>query len=229
MKGESVAQYLILDKIGEGGMGAVWKARDGKLGRVVALKLLSRVDPQSRDRFLVEARAASALNHPGIVTIYEILEHDGRPCIVMEYIEGRPLDRVIPPAGMPAAEVIRMGGQIADALHAAHQAGIIHRDLKPSNVIVMADGRTKLLDFGLAKVIDQASADGDTQSLVSANTMPGTILGTVNYMSPEQAQGIAVDIRSDIFSLGAVLYEMATGHKAFAGDTIDRKSTRLNS
>jgi eukaryotic-like serine/threonine-protein kinase len=219
MKGETVAQYLILDKIGEGGMGAVWKARDGKLGRIVALKILSNVDTQSRDRFLLEARSASALNHPGIVTIYEVLEHRGRPCIVMEYIEGRPLDGVIPPGGMPAFELIRTGVQIADALHAAHHAGIIHRDLKPGNVIMMADGRTKLLDFGLAKVIDGASVDGVTQSWSGANTVAGTILGTVNYMSPEQAQGMPVDIRSDIFSLGALLYEMATGRQAFAGET----------
>jgi Tol biopolymer transport system component/tRNA A-37 threonylcarbamoyl transferase component Bud32 len=220
MIGESVGQYRILDKIGEGGMGAVWKARDGKLGRIVALKFLSNVDNQSRDRFLVEARAASALNHPGIVTIHEILEHEGRPCLVMEYIEGRPLDRVIPRGGMAASEMIRMGGQIADALQAAHRAGIIHRDLKPSNIAVTPDGRTKLLDFGLAKVIDRVPADDDTESLEGTRTKPGMILGTVNYMSPEQAQGMPVDIRSDIFSLGSVLFEMATGHKAFAGSTM---------
>ncbi len=220
MIGERVGQYHILDKIGAGGMGVVWKARDENLGRFVALKFLTNIDAQSRDRFKQEARAASALNHPGIVTVHDILEHNGQPCIVMEYIEGRPLDRVIPRGGMPAAEMIRIGGQIADALHAAHRAGIIHRDLKPSNVIVMADGRVKLLDFGLAKVIDGVSRDDGTQSLPGTKTTPGMILGTVNYMSPEQAQGMPVDIRSDIFSLGAVLYEMATGHKAFVGDTM---------
>jgi serine/threonine protein kinase len=219
MKGESVAHYLILDKIGEGGMGAVWKARDGKLGRLVALKFLSNVDTRGRDRFTLEARAASALNHPGIVTIYEILEHGGQPCIVMECVEGHPLNVAIRPGGLPAADVIRLGSQIADALHAAHHVGIIHRDLKPSNVIVTPDGRTKLVDFGLAKMIDDVAADAVTQTLVGANTVQGVILGTVNYMSPEQAQGKPIDIRSDVFSLGAMLYEMATGRKAFTGDT----------
>jgi eukaryotic-like serine/threonine-protein kinase len=220
MKGKSFAHYHILDKIGEGGMGAVWKARDSKLGRIVALKFLSNVDTQGRDRFKLEARAASALNHPGIVIIYEILEHGGRPCIVMEYVEGRPLNRVIPAGGLPAADVIRLGGQIADALHAAHHAGIIHRDLKPSNVIVTPDGRPKLLDFGLAKLTEEAPTDAGAQTLSGAQTGQGVILGTASYMSPEQAQGKPVDSRSDVFSLGAMLYEMATGRKAFSGDTI---------
>jgi len=219
MKDESVAHYQIIDKIGEGGMGAVWKARDGKLGRIVALKFLSNVDAPGRERFKLEARAASALNHPGIVTIYEILEHCGRPCIVMEYVEGLPLSGVIPPDGLPAEEVIRLGTQIADALHAAHHAGIVHRDLKPTNVIVTPDGKTKLLDFGLAKLIDEDPADNGGQTLSGTKTAAGMVLGTAHYMSPEQAQGKFVDRRSDVFSLGAMLYEMATGRKAFTGGT----------
>ena len=220
MIGERVGQYRILDKIGEGGMGVVWKARDENLERFVALKFLTNIDAQSRDRFKQEARAASALNHPGIVTVHDILEHNGQPCIVMEYIDGRPLDQAIPFGGMPAKEVIRIGAQIAEALSAAHHAGIIHRDLKPSNVIVMRDGRPKLLDFGLAKRHCASVPDDSTLTVSNPQTAKGMILGTVNYMSPEQAQGQTVDTRSDIFSLGLLLYEMATGRKAFAGETM---------
>jgi Tol biopolymer transport system component len=220
MIGERVGQYHIVDKIGSGGMGVVWKARDENLGRFVALKFLTNIDVPSRDRFKREARAASALNHPGIVTIHDILEHNGQPCIVMEYIEGRPLNEAIPVGGMPAVEVIRMGAQIAEALNVAHHAGIIHRDLKPSNVIINQDGRLKLLDFGLAKQAEATAGDDSTMTSSGGGSQPGMILGSVHYMSPEQAQGLPVDTRSDIFSLGAVLYEMATGRKAFAGDTM---------
>jgi Tol biopolymer transport system component/tRNA A-37 threonylcarbamoyl transferase component Bud32 len=217
--GDHIAHYCILGKIGQGGMGAVWKARDEKLGRIVALKFVAGTGLESRDRFIAEARAASALNHPGIVTIHDILEHEGDPYIVMEFVEGTPLDQVIPRAGMPATAVMALGGRIADALHAAHRAGIVHRDLKPSNVIVTPDGHIKLLDFGLAKQIETGRDHDGTQTFVSPRTAEGTILGTVNYLSPEQALGKPVDQRSDIFSLGAVLYEMATGQRAFSADT----------
>ena len=216
MTGVSVAHYRILDRIGEGGMGAVWKARDEKLGRVVAVKFLTSVDDERRERLMLEARTASALNHPGIITIHDIVEHEGQPCIVMEYLDGLSLDRVIPPRGMPAEEVVALGSQIAEVLAAAHRAGIIHRDLKPANVMILSQGRIKLLDFGLAKVINVSSPDAATRSLATPLTGGGTIIGTLNYMSPEQAQGQPVDARSDIFSLGAMLYEMATGCKAFA-------------
>jgi len=217
--GDRIAHYRILGKIGQGGMGAVWKARDEKLGRIVALKFVAGAGLQSRDRFISEARAASALNHPAIVTIHDILEHEGDPYIVMEFVDGTPLDQIIPPAGMCAADVMTLGGRIADALHAAHRAGIVHRDLKPSNVIVMPEEQIKLLDFGLAKQIEIGADHEGTETFVSPQTVAGTILGTVNYLSPEQALGRRVDQRSDIFSLGAVLYEMATGQRAFSAET----------
>jgi Tol biopolymer transport system component/tRNA A-37 threonylcarbamoyl transferase component Bud32 len=217
--GDRIGHYHILGKIGQGGMGAVWKARDEKLGRTVALKFVAGTGLESRDRFIAEARAASALNHPGIVTIHDILEHKGDPYIVMEFVDGKPLNEVIPAGGMPAGDVMTLGGRIADALHAAHRAGIVHRDLKPGNVIVTPDGQIKLLDFGLAKQIEMETDHAGTQTFVSPRTAEGTILGTVNYLSPEQALGKRVDQRSDIFSLGAVLYEMATGHRAFSADT----------
>ena len=220
MTGELIGQYRIIEKIGEGGMGAVWKARDEKLGRFAALKFLSKVgDPGRRARFELEARAASSLNHPGIVTIYDLIDHGDETCIVMELVAGQTLDRIIPKAGMRPAELIRLAIQMADALAAAHKAGIVHRDLKPANVIVTPEGRAKLLDFGLVKLAEMAAPEGQTATIAQGHTAEGTILGTVNYMSPEQAEGKPVDSRSDIFSLGAVLYEMATGRKAFQGDT----------
>ncbi|HTS60590.1 MAG TPA: protein kinase [Candidatus Acidoferrales bacterium] len=221
MTGVNIAHYRILDRIGEGGMGAVWRARDETLGRLVAIKFLTTVDAERRDRLVLEARTASALNHPGIITIHEILEHEGQPCIVMEYLEGLSLDRVIRPGGMPPEEVIGLGSQIADVLAAAHRAGIVHRDLKPANVMLLSRGRIKLLDFGLAKMIDLPTPDSTTLAVATPLTGCGAIVGTLNYMSPEQAQGQPVDARSDIFSLGAMLYEMATGSKAFAtGSTV---------
>lgn len=221
MIGTRIGQYTVLEKIGEGGMGAVWKARDEKLGRTVALKFLSKADsPDGKARFTQEARAASSLSHPGIVTIFDIFEHGDQACIAMEFVDGRTLSQVIPAGGLPVREVIRLGTQIADALSAAHRAGVIHRDIKPGNIIVTPDGRAKLLDFGLAKLAEIAAAPNDaTQTAGDVRTSEGSILGTVNYMSPEQAQGKPVDPRTDIFSLGAVLYEMATGAKAFQGDT----------
>jgi eukaryotic-like serine/threonine-protein kinase len=222
MTGTRIGQYTILEKIGEGGMGAVWKARDEKLGRTVALKFLCRADsPESRARFNQEARTASSLSHPGIVTIHDIFDHEENSCIVMEFVDGRPLTDLIPAQGMPVRDVVRLGMQIADALAAAHKHNVIHRDIKPGNIMVTPDGRAKLLDFGLAKLaaIAAAPADDHTRTMGEVRTTEGSILGTVNYMSPEQAQGKPVDTRTDIFSIGAVLYEMATGQKAFQGDT----------
>jgi serine/threonine protein kinase len=201
-------------------MGEVWKARDTRLNRLVALKLLpaGTTDDDRRRRFLNEAQAASALNHPNIVTIHDIVNDHGHEAIAMEHIAGRTLDRVILPKGMPLADVLRYGIAIASGVAAAHAAGIVHRDLKPGNVMVTDTGQVKVLDFGLAKLSEATPADGATRT-AAAHTDEGTILGTVSYMSPEQAEGRKVDARSDIFSFGALLYEMVTGRRAFRGDT----------
>jgi serine/threonine protein kinase len=221
MTGRRLFHYEILEKLGEGGMGVVYKARDTRLDRLVALKLLpaDRVsDVERKRRFFQEARAASALNHPNIVTIYDIEDDGVDSCIVMEYVPGRTLHQAIARRGLPPAEAMRCAIQIADALGRAHAAGIIHRDLKPGNVMITEDGKAKVLDFGLAKLTERGS-DGPlavTETL-DAHTAEGAILGTVAYMSPEQAEGRKIDSRSDIFSLGAVLYEMVSGRKAFEG------------
>ena len=203
-------------------MGVVYKARDTQLDRVVALKVLpaeKTSDSERKRRFVREAKAASALNHPNIVTIYEIGSEAGIDFIAMEYIAGRTLDRMIPRQGMPPEEVLRCGVQMADALAAAHNAGIIHRDLKPANVMVADSGLLKVLDFGLAKLTETTGPEEATQTMGSQSTEDGHIVGTIDYMSPEQAQGMKLDARSDIFSFGAVLYEMLTGRRAFSGDT----------
>jgi eukaryotic-like serine/threonine-protein kinase len=225
--GHTLSHYRIVKKIGEGGMGVVYRAEDVRLKRTVAVKILpaDRVsDAQRKRRFVKEARAASALKHPNIVTIYEIDQTEGVDFIVMEYVAGQTLDRQIPRKGMPSGRVLELGIQMADALAAAHSAGVIHRDLKPSNVIVSDSGQAKILDFGLAKLVERAEVDpqGDSPADMpesSLHTGEGMILGTVAYMSPEQAQGKKVDARSDIFSFGAVLYEMVTGRRAFEGDS----------
>jgi Tol biopolymer transport system component/tRNA A-37 threonylcarbamoyl transferase component Bud32 len=222
--GDTVAHYRIEAELGEGGMGMVYKARDTSLNRLVAIKLIRSegLGDEDRDedrmrRFTQEARTASGLNHPNIVTIYEISTHDGTPVIVMEYVPGKPLDRLIPRHGMRLGEVLKIGGQMAGALAAAAAAGVIHRDMKPGNVMVTDAGNVKVLDFGLAKLYERvASAAEDTER---PHTREGAILGTASYMSPEQAEGKTVDPRSDIFSFGAVLYEMTTGQRAFRGET----------
>ncbi len=218
--------FVLIEKLGEGGMGVVYKARDTRLDRLVAIKLLpeSRVtDPDRRARFMQEARAASALNHPGIVTIHDIAEKDGRHYIVMEFVDGKPLGELIPQKGMPVKEVLRLAVQIGDALAAAHAAGIVHRDLKPGNIMVDAAGRSKVLDFGLAKLMAASAAseaaDETVTVAMSPRTEEGAIIGSVPYMSPEQAEGRRLDARSDIFSFGAVLYEMITGQRAFPGES----------
>ena len=221
MIGRVVSHYEILAKLGEGGMGVLYKARDTHLDRLVALKILPAdkvADPERRRRFVQEARAASALNHPHIVTVYDIDEADGVHFIAMEHVEGATLAERIGRRGLPLQDALKHAAQIADALAKAHAKGIVHRDLKPANVMVTADGVTKVLDFGLAKLVETEVSEGETADFEPV-TEEGMILGTAAYMSPEQAQGRRVDARSDIFSFGSVLYEMVTGRRAFSGES----------
>ena len=221
MTGTTIGHYEVLEKLGEGGMGVVYKGRDVLLNRTAALKFLppdSAGADDKRRRFLQEAQAASALNHPGIVTIYEVAKSGEGDFIAMEFVQGQPLDEAIGKKPLPLGKAIAYGIQIADALAAAHAAGIVHRDLKPGNVMIADSGQIKVLDFGLAKVVGPGSTASDatgTMLDVSPRTAVGTIVGTVSYMSPEQAEGRPVDHRSDIFSFGAVLYEMLAGRRAF--------------
>jgi len=226
MIGKSLRSYRIEAKLGAGGMGVVHKAVDSRLGRTAAIKILSTsaMSAERERRFVQEAKAASSLNHPNIVTIYYIdtQEVDGKPMqyIAMEYVAGETLDQLIGKKGLRIRDVLKYAIQIADALAAAHAAGIVHSDLKPSNVIVTPQGAVKILDFGLAKLTEAGEADAYAETMHgegSPLTEEGTILGTVAYMSPEQADGKTVDSRSDVFSFGSVVYEMATGHRAFSG------------
>ncbi|MGO9228361.1 MAG: serine/threonine-protein kinase [Bryobacteraceae bacterium] len=234
MIGQTISHYTVLEKLGAGGMGEIYKAQDTRLNRFVVIKVLSggtSGDPERRRRFIQEAQAASALNHPNIITIYDVLSQDGVGMIVMEYIAGSTLDVLIPQEGMSAGKVLDCAVQMASALEAAHAAGIVHRDLKPGNVMVTATGLVKILDFGLAKLIAPTMVveeNDATLPLSAPLTVEGSILGTVSYMSPEQADARPVDARSDIFTFGVVLYEMLTGRKAFAaGSTVSTLSAIL--
>ena len=223
MVGETLLHYKIESKLGEGGMGAVYAATDTKLGRKVALKVLPAdmvANADRRARFEREAQAIAALNHPNIVTIYSFEEADGQYFMTMELIEGKTLTSLIPREGLTLQEFFNYSIPIADALAAAHEKGIFHRDLKPDNIMVTPEGRLKILDFGLAKLRQDAKLDAaDTILKTQTATAEGQILGTVAYMSPEQAEAKETDHRSDIFSLGIILYEMSTGAKPFSGDT----------
>jgi serine/threonine protein kinase len=227
--GRAISHYRVLGTLGSGGMGVVYLAEDERLGRQVALKFLpadSITNRQALDRFRVEARAASSLSHPGICSIFDIGEDEGTPYIVMEVLRGESLRDRINRGPMRVADLLEIGIQLADALDAAHSQGIIHRDIKPSNIFVGEKNRTKILDFGLAKLTQASTSSGSSgvtrppeASTHRDLTMPGSALGTVSYMSPEQARGEEVDTRTDLFSLGVVLYEMATGIQAFGGST----------
>ena len=222
MIAQTLGHYQILEKLGSGGMGEVFKARDTRLNRLVAIKVLPPdkvANPRRKRRFIQEAQSASALNHPNIVVIHDINEENGVDYMVMEYIAGRTLDAAIPRHGMRLGEALKVAIPVADGLAKAHSAGIIHRDVKPSNIMIADDGRVKILDFGLAKLTEDSMSSEDETRTERANTEEGAIVGTISYMSPEQAEAKKLDARSDIFSFGAVLYEMVTGRRAFQGDS----------
>src|SRR5215469_6173605 len=222
MTGKLLAHFEITAKLGEGGMGVVYEALDRHLDRRVALKVLppEKVTNRARkQRFIQEAKAASALNHPNIITIYDISVADGVDYIAMELVPGRTLEDLLARRRLKLPEILKYAVQIADALAAAHGAGIVHRDLKPANIMVTDSGLVKVLDFGLAKLTESVSTEDDETRTARAVTEEGTVVGTVSYMSPEQAEGKKVDARSDIFSFGLVLYEMLSGKRAFRAET----------
>lgn len=220
--GKQIGHYQVLSPIGHGGMGEVFLAQDQRLGRKIALKLLRTEFTKNEERlrrFQQEARAASSLNHPNILTIYEIGQEDSLQFMATEYVEGETLRKYLLRAPMTLGQVLDVAIQVASALSAAHQAGIVHRDIKPENVMLRTDGYVKVLDFGLAKLTDPKTAHSEAPTLVKVETEPGVVMGTVSYMSPEQARGLAVDARTDIWSLGVMIYEMAAGRQPFEGET----------
>ena len=218
--------YEIIAPIGSGGMGEVYRAKDTRLGREVALKILmpgKTGNEERKQRFIQEAQSASSLHHPNIITIFDVGSENGLDYIAMELVKGKSLEELIPRTGFGLSEVLKYGIQIAGALVSAHSAGIVHRDLKPANIMITEDGQAKLLDFGLAKLTEKSiigDADATVTNVSAGLTVAGTILGTVSYMSPEQAEGKKIDVRSDIFSFGSILYEMLTGKRAFQSDTM---------
>ncbi|MGH9788754.1 MAG: serine/threonine-protein kinase, partial [Candidatus Acidiferrales bacterium] len=226
MIGQTVSHYRIVEKLGGGGMGVVYKAEDTKLGRLVALKFLPEgmaTDREAAKRFEREARAASALDHPNICTIFEIGEHNGQPFIAMQYLEGLTLKHCIGGRPLKSAELLDLAQQLTQALAAAHSKGIVHRDLKPANIFVTAEGRLKVLDFGLAKLLPRADDVTASATLTEAGAAPGTL----PYMAPEQLRGQPVDARTDIYAYGCVLYEMATGQRPFRADLATELSSDI--
>ena len=224
MIGQTVSHYRILEQLGEGGMGVVYLAEDTHLGRRVALKFLTSSDRHYRARFLREARAVSTLSHPNIAAVFDYGETDDKqPYIVMELVKGKTLSKLLRKGGLTLAQAVGITASIAEALSEAHREGIVHRDIKPSNVIVTERGQVKVLDFGLVKHLTEEAArlsDPEAQTLFATQTRSDVIVGTPLYLSPEQATGKSVDGRSDLFSLGALLYECITGQSAFSGSSV---------